>query len=779
MNVRPPRRWLEALEVTPNSVTLEVGGSQAFSAQARWNDGGTQKPQVVWSATGGTINSEGWFTAGSATGNHKVIARDKLGTLADTAFVSVREPTMVGLDVRPASADLAPDANLQFTATARMSNGELRSVGASWSATGGSVTSQGLYTAPHGAGTYFVAAAVTGTGFADTAAVTVSIPQATLTQLVLNPSSVQVPAGLSRQFAVSALYSDGSTRTPPVQWSATGGSITSGGLYTAGAVQGPFRVVALEPASGKADTSAVQVSSPGWVTLSLSPNSGTLLPGETLQFSTTGQLSDGSSGTASVIYSAAGGTISTGGLYTAGSAAGTFQVIARDPDGTVADTSLVTIGALEPVLTDIELWPASIVLPLDALYQFQVTGTWTNGGTSKPSVTYSATGGTILSYGVYRAPTTPGTYRVFATQTGGTLRDTSVVTVTTAAATPTLTAIAVSPATVTLSTGATQQFTASGTWSDGSTTPPAVTWSASGGTVTSGGLYAAPATPGTYQVTATQTAGTLSASAPVTVQSGVTLVGVVLSPDSTTLQSGATKQFSAVGRYSDGSTSPASPNYSATGGSITANGLYTAGGTGGTFRVIAVTGGFADTSVVIIQTGGPPTLVGIDVVPSSLAMFTGGGQQFSASGRFSDGSTGPVSVTWTATGGVVTSAGLYTAGTSAGTFRVLAAATVGSKADTAVVTITQAPPPGQYQTLFKKDWSTYADETALNGVVWVENHWNDLLEPKLPATDFYDLVPDPIFGKVVRYLGAVRLNSYPLVVEAVNPGTAGNLITIT
>ncbi len=39
---------------------------------------------------------------------------------------------------------------------------------------------------------------------------------------------------------------------------------------------------------------------------------------------------------------------------------------------------------------------------------------------------------------------------------------------------------------------------------------------------------------------------------------------------------------------SDGSTSAVSVNYSETGGTITAGGLYTAGSTAGTFRVIAV-----------------------------------------------------------------------------------------------------------------------------------------------------------------------------------------------
>ncbi len=55
-----------------------------------------------------------------------------------------------------------------------------------------------------------------------------------------------------------------------------------------------------------------------------------------------------------------------------------------------------------------------------------------------------------------------------------------------------------------------------------------------------------------------------------------------------------------------------------------------------------------------------------------VSLTTGDTQQFSAVGRMSDGSTAGVSVTWSATGGTMSGAGLYTAGSTAGTFRVIA-----------------------------------------------------------------------------------------------------------
>jgi hypothetical protein len=73
--------------------------------------------------------------------------------------------------------------------------------------------------------------------------------------------------------------------------------------------------------------------------------------------------------------------------------------------------------------------------------------------------------------------------------------------------------VTISPTSASLSPGAAQQFSAV----VAGTTNTRVTWTATGGTVTSGGAYTAPSTAGTYKVTATITGGTISASATVTV----------------------------------------------------------------------------------------------------------------------------------------------------------------------------------------------------------------------------------------------------------------------
>ena len=115
--------------------------------------------------------------------------------------------------------------------------------------------------------------------------------------------------------------------------------------------------------------------------------------------------------------------------------------------------------------------------------------------------------------------------------------------------------------------------------------------------------------------------------------------------------------------------------------------------TSGQFRVIVTQQGgtLADTAAVTISAAAP-TLQPCKSPPTTVSLTPGGAQQFNAVGRMSDGSSASVTVTWSETGGSITSAGRYTAGSTAGSFRVIATQQGGTKADTSAVTITPAAP---------------------------------------------------------------------------------------
>jgi hypothetical protein len=86
---------------------------------------------------------------------------------------------------------------------------------------------------------------------------------------VLTPASTSLTTGTTKQFAAYGRMSNGDSVAVAVTFSATGGSITNSGLYTAGLVGGSYRVIAAA-ASGPADTAAVTLTAPVTATLTSS-----------------------------------------------------------------------------------------------------------------------------------------------------------------------------------------------------------------------------------------------------------------------------------------------------------------------------------------------------------------------------------------------------------------------------------------------------------------------------------------------------------------------------
>jgi len=235
--------------------------------------------------------------------------------------------------------------------------------------------------------------------------------------------------------------------------------------------------------------------------------------------------------------------------------------------------------------------------------------------------------------------------------------------------------------------------------SGGGSNSPTVQWTASGGTITQTGMFTA-SSPGKYKVTAQSRQRQKSDSAIVTVVAAATgLSAVVVTPDSVTVAIGASYTFTAEGRLGDSSVA-VGVNWTATGGTIDAGGVYSADSVAGTYHVVAtsVDGSLADTSRVIIPapaaappppTSPPPapTLIRLTLTPATVSLLPGAEQQFTASGRWSDSTTAPAKVVFSAAGGSVTASGLYTAGSAPGSYRVIARDSAGSLADTSTVTI--------------------------------------------------------------------------------------------
>jgi len=245
----------------------------------------------------------------------------------------------------------------------------------------------------------------------------------------------------------------------------------------------------------------------------------------------------------------------------------------------------------------------------------------------------------------------------------------------------TLSSITVTPANPSVALGTTQQFTATGTFTDGSTqnlTSTGVTWSAGGivggnstvGTITSSGQYLPPSavpSPPQVTITATSTANaTLNGSATLTVGS----ISLTVSPTSAQVEIGETQQFTAtvVGNSNSGVTWSVGgvAGGNSTLGTITSSGLYTAPATIPNPSQVTVTATCAadgvtsaSASVTVVP------LISVTVSPSTPQnLAINSNRQFTATVT----GTSNTAVTWSAGGlpggniiiGTITSSGLYT-----------------------------------------------------------------------------------------------------------------------
>lgn len=236
------------------------------------------------------------------------------------------------------------------------------------------------------------------------------------TRLTISPHAITIPVGDSTQFQAMGQTASGTMQPVLVRWGASGGTISGAGLYTARADSGRFSVIATEQTGSLADTATVVIT-PSLAHIVLVPDSTTLAVGAVAQFTAYGRLQSGDSAPVTVTYAATGGTITAAGLYTAGPTVGTYQVIATQQSGTLADTSTVTIT---PTLQHVVLLPTTATLQFGATLQFTAYGRMSTGDSVAVSVTYTATGGSITADGQYTAGRTAGTFQVIATQQGGT-----------------------------------------------------------------------------------------------------------------------------------------------------------------------------------------------------------------------------------------------------------------------------------------------------------------------------------------------------------------------
>ena len=221
----------------------------------------------------------------------------------------------------------------------------------------------------------------------------------------------------------------------------------------------------------------------------------------------------------------------------------------------VDDVAIFEISSLPgATLQSIAVTPAIASITNGSTQQFTATGTYSDGSIQNltTTATWSSANLSVATIAAGGLATASGPGTTTVTATFGNIDGTAVLTV----AAPTLSSIAVTPNPASVAQSQTIQFTATGTYSDGSKAVLTnATWSSgntSVATISSTGLATGVST-GSSGISAT--VGNIVGSTTLTVTSAApTLVSVTVSPATPSVAVGGIVQFIAIGNYSNGTT---------------------------------------------------------------------------------------------------------------------------------------------------------------------------------------------------------------------------------
>lgn len=358
----------------------------------------------------------------------------------------------------------------------------------------------------------------------------------------------------------------------------------------------------------------------------------------------------------------------------------------------VAIVKQVTLRkGLTPLLSNIVVnGPSNVDSGTSA--QFSLTATWDDGSTTTPSGTWSLNStsyGSIDASGTLTVPSSissSGSVNVSSTLIldGVTYTPNKTITVTKTVVAPTVTGVSVSgPSNVNSST--TGQYSVNVTWSNGSTTHPAATWSldsTSYGSISSNGLLSVPSTiagSGSVNVIAdiVVDGNSYAPSKTVTVTKVVaapTVTGATVSGPSA-IDSGTSGQYTLTLAWSDGTTTSPAANWSLSStmfGTINSSGTLTVPSSISSSGTVTVTGsvvvngqtytatksGVAITRIVVA-----PTVTGV-TVSGPANVNSGATGQYVVDVSWSNGTTtNPSASSWSidnATAGTISAGGLLT-----------------------------------------------------------------------------------------------------------------------
>ena len=715
---------LASISITPTSASIPLGTTQQFAATGIFTDGSTQNVTslLTWTSTApsvSTINAAALATS-KGTGATNIIASAGLITSAP-ASLTVLPAVLQSIAVTPANSSIALGTAQQLTATGTFSDGSTQNLSntVTWNSSAGAVASISAAGVATSASVGNTTISATSGSVIGSTLLTVSPAQ--LVSIAITPAIPSIPLGTTQQFAATGTFTDLSTQTltGSVQWSSSAATVAtiSNGTGTNGLASslatGTTNITATLGSISASTT--LTVTEAVLASIAITPAAPSIALGTTQQFTATGTYTDSttqnltSTAAWSSSVTAVANTNSTGLAQSA--AAGSTTITASV--GNISGTATLTVTPA--ALVSITVAPADTSIPLGTTQPFTAAGNYADGSTHDltAAVYWSSSDGTVATIsnaaGTVGLATSVAVGAATISATSGIVSGTASLTI----VPPVLVAIAITPQNPSIALGASQQFTATGTYSDQSTKniTTNVTWTSSSATVAvisnSTGSQGLATSSGMGSTTITAAMGSVSANTTLAVGCATQLVSIAITPSNPTIPLGGNLQFTATGTYAGNCTANLT-NYvtwsSSNSSVITINPSGNATGVGpGSATITGELGAISGSTTSVTQKPSP-VLVSIAVTPANPSIPLGNRLQFTATGTYSDGSTQNLTstVTWSSSAtsvATMSTTGLTTS-VSAGSTTITAVSSSISGSTTLTVqaavqlpfTVVQAPP---------------------------------------------------------------------------------------
>ena len=459
---------LTSIVISPANPSVPVNTTQQLTAVGSYSDGSSRDltALVTWGSStiaSATVDVAG-LVKGVAAGSSTITAT--LGSITGSTSVTVTALTITSISVTPEDMTLPIGITEQYTASAVYSDGSIQDLvsGVKWSSSTMSVATidgNGLATIL-AAGTTTITATVG--SLTDTTTITV-VP-AHLLSITLSPASASIAPGTQQQFTATGNFDDGSTQVLNAEWSSSVVDVLTIDANGLGVAVGPGITTVTAISGAISATASVTVTNATLVSLAIAPLDSSMPAGAVKQFTAIGTFSDNSTEdmTSSVLWSSSSPTVASIDDTGLVSSILTGSTTISAAWGNVTQSTSLTVSTVK--LLSITISPANPRVEKGTSLKFTATGNYSDGSSAQLSVVSWRSSkpqfANVRGAGILHAKKA-GTLTLSASSSG--ISGTTTVVV----GTGTLVSVDITPADSSVTVGSTQQFIATGTFSDGTT----------------------------------------------------------------------------------------------------------------------------------------------------------------------------------------------------------------------------------------------------------------------------------------------------------------------